>query len=230
MKTLLLIGAAAAIAAAPSATQTKQVPPAPWTTGASSAPVAPAPSAPAPAPDRNAAPVPAEMQSLAKLGGTDAASSSGDESWSKLEDNTRYLLIMGSADGFAASGAGAPCFPGDDNSSLDAKLKSSGFADGNPVAVAGALTKLSGDREKCSTVPRRGYTNQLLKGMPDAHLALYLSGAVRAYATVRKCPAENHAYAAAAASAAIFSGSDDAQPAEILSSALAEGCRGKPAQ
>ena len=60
--------------------------------------------------------------------------------------------------------------------------------------------------------------------MPDAHLAIYLTGAVRGYAHIKNCAPEHHAYAAAAIAAELFT-VEAATPAhEVIASALANGC------
>lgn len=148
------------------------------------------------------------------------------ESYDKLDDNTRYLLIMGSVDGFAATGPGAPCFPGKDNKRLDQELKQNDFTQANPATMPGALMKLRAAPEECVDKQVRGYQNGMLKSMPNEHLATYLSGAVRAYAAIKSCPTKNQTYAAATTAAAIFSAADDAQPTDVLTPALAEGCAG----
>ena len=149
---------------------------------------------------------------------------SADNSWNSLDDTTRFLSIMGTADGFSAAGAGTPCFPGKDNNKLDLELKSAGFSSKSTTDLAPALALLSSPTEQCSKTPKRGYTSELLKTMPDDHLAIYLTGAVRGYAHVKSCAAENHSYAAAAIAAEIFAASIGQQPHEIISSALKDGC------
>lgn len=145
-------------------------------------------------------------------------------SWASLDDTTRFLSIMGTADGFSAAGAGSPCFPGKDTSTLDSELKAAGFDAKAPADLAFALAQISSPAEKCAKVPQRGYTSDLLKSMPDAHLATYLTGAVRGYAQMKTCAPENHAYAAAAIAAEIFAAKTVVAPHEIIAAALKDGC------
>lgn len=150
------------------------------------------------------------------------------ERWTDLSETERYLLIMGTADGFSAAGAGAPCFPGKDNTALDDQLQAAGFGSMDPTTLPGALADLSAAAEECNSAPQRGYDTSLLKSMPDEHLATYLTGAVQGYASIRACDISNHSYAAATATAAIFSTPSASAPASVLSEALAEGCLGVP--
>lgn len=163
---------------------------------------------------------------LGRLGDGTPPAAATAEKWSDLDDTHRYLLIMGTVDGFGAAGKGAPCFPGNDNTGLDAKLKAAGFSDADPATLAEAMTRIGTPKEQCTSQQSRGYPNKLLKGMPDDHLATYLTGVVRAYSSVQPCEAKNQAYAGAAAAAAVFIGQDDAQPVSVLAPALAEGCKG----
>lgn len=183
---------------------------------------APAQSAPAPA----SAPAAMPSADLAKLGAATTPAAATAERWSDVDDTHRYLLIMGTVDGFGAAGKGSPCFPGNDNTGLDAKLKAAGFAEADPATLAEAMTRIGTAKEQCTGQQSRGYPNKLLKGMPDDHLATYLTGVVRAYSRIQPCEAKNQAYAAATAAAAVFIGDDDAQPVSILAPALAEGCKG----
>jgi hypothetical protein len=155
-----------------------------------------------------------------------APSPTSSDRWSGLDDSSRYLLIMGSLDGFSAAGPGSPCFPGSDNQSIDAKLGAAGFADRNPDGLPAELKKLSAPAEQCTGPGLRGYGNKLLKTMPDAHLATYLHGLVRSYASLKPCTTANQQYAAANVAAAIMTAPDDAQPANVVGPALVEGCKG----
>lgn len=148
--------------------------------------------------------------------------------WDKLPDTSRYLMIMGSVDGFASAGAGAPCFPGQNNSTLDEALGKQGFGAKDPDALPEALTKLSAPKEQCQAPAKRGYSNNLLKTMPDQHLATYLTGLIRSYARIKSCPADAQGYAAAMVTTAIFASPDDAQPIDVIQPALVEGCKGQP--
>lgn len=221
MKTLLLASAAAllAMSAGASASADAQDTPAqaapvlttqPWAIPA-------APSTPTEV-ERTVAPT----QSTA----SPAPSPISSDRWSGLDDNSRYLLIMGSLDGFSAAGPGSPCFPGSDNRGIDGRLTEAGFADKDPDGLPAELRKLSAPAEQCTGPGMRGYGNQLLKTMPDAHLATYLHGLVRAYASIRPCTADNQQYAAATVVAAIMTGADDAQPGTVVGPALVEGCKG----
>lgn len=180
-----------------------------------------------PAMAQTTAPAEPAPSALASLGSASDSVSSGT-TWSQLDATSRYLLIMGSADGFSAGGAGSPCFPGKDNASLDQALTDAGFADKDPADLATALQALSAPAKDCTQVSRRGYTMGLLKGMPDKHLATYLTGLVHAYAMVKSCPKPAQTYAAAAVTAAILSSSDDAQLHQVIPDSLAEGCKGPP--
>lgn len=161
---------------------------------------------------------------LGNLGTEDAPV---DGNWGTLDDTTRFLSIMGTADGFSAGGVNSPCFPGKDNSKLDLELKAAGFDAKHSVDLADALALLSAPADQCAKVPQRGYNSDLLKTMPDAHLAIYLTGAVRGYAKVKTCAPEDHAYAAAAIAAEIFAAKTPTQSPEIISAALASEC-GQP--
>lgn len=172
-----------------------------------------------------AAPTGTTAADLARLGDVPPAAATA-EKWSDLDDTHRYLLIMGTVDGFGAAGKGAPCFPGNDNTGLDAKLRTAGFSDSDPATLAEAMEKIGTPKERCTAQQSRGYPNKLLKGMPDDHLATYLTGVVRAYSRVQPCEPKNQAYAGAAAAAAVFIGQDDAQPVSVLAPALVEGCKG----
>lgn len=227
MKTILLAMATAAIAFSPGSAAPTEVQTAP----APQAVQADASQAPARAPDMPVTPpvapaAPKAASALATLGtGTPPAQTSGDR-WSDLDDTHRYLLIMGSVDGYAAAGTGAPCFPGNDNTGLDSKLKQAGFTDADPATLPEAMAKIAAPKEQCTGTQMRGYGNKLLKTMPDDHLATYLTGVVRAYSRIKACPAKAQGYAAATVTAAIFTGSDEAQPVTIIAPALVEGCKG----
>jgi hypothetical protein len=159
---------------------------------------------------------------LAQLG--EAKSVASAARWSDLDDSNRYLLIMGSVDGFASAGAGAPCFPGNDNASLDAKLAKAGFADKDPADLAAALTKLGTPADQCGGGQMRGYGNKLLKTMPDSHLSAYITGMVRAYAAVHPCSTAGQVSAGTDVAAAILAGDDFAQPAALTAPILAASC------
>lgn len=159
---------------------------------------------------------------------SDITTPTDQQKWGSLDDNSRYLLIMGTADGFAAAGDNAPCFPGKDNLGLDADLKAAGFGDKSHVGLADELSKLSAPSAQCAMNKKRGYDAGLLKSMPDTHLALYLTGAVRGYAKLKDCEASNHPYAAATATAALLTELESELPSDILSKAFAEGCAGPP--
>jgi len=133
---------------------------------------------------------------------------------------------MGTVDGYGAAGAGAPCFPGNDNTTLDAKLKASGFVDADPTTLPEAMARIGAAKEQCTGQQTRGYPNKLLKGMPDDHIAIYLTGVIRAYSRIKPCETRNQGYAAAAVAASIFMSPDDAQPIAVMTPALAEGCKG----
>lgn len=148
--------------------------------------------------------------------------------WGALDDTSRYLLIMGTNDGFAAAGSGTPCFPGKDNSMLVSELTEIGFDSSDPIDLTEGLVKIAQKTGSCASHPKRGYNAELLRTMPDNHLALYLTGAVRGYGKFKSCPVEHHAYAAATAAAAIITSEGDVQPATILAEALQEGCAGVP--
>lgn len=147
-----------------------------------------------------------------------------DASWGTLDDTTRFLSIMGTADGFSAAGAGSPCFPGKDNNKLDIELKAAGFDSKNPTELAASLAQISSPAEQCAKVPQRGYSTDLLKSMPDDHLAIYITGAVRGYAHIKTCMPEDHAYAAAAIAAELFTVKTATPAHEVIASALANGC------
>lgn len=153
---------------------------------------------------------------------------SADETWASLDDTERYLLIMGAVDGFAAAGAGAPCFPGKDNAALDEDLNAAGFANGDPVTLPAQLAALSASPAECQAAAARGYDSSLLQSMPDEHLATYLTGAIRGYATVATCAPQNHSYAAGLAIASVFETAEPTPPAMILGDAFKEGCQGVP--
>lgn len=172
---------------------------------------------------------PSDSVDLGKLGGQLAAEPVKDEAWGALDDSHRYLLIMGTADGFASAGAGAPCFPGKDNAALDEQLRQNSELK-SPSELPQALKTLSASSDQCDKPGQRGYTVQLLKSMSNEHLSAYLSGVVRGYAHLGKCSAETHQYAAATVIAAIFAAPDTTQPVDVIAPALEEGCRGVPAE
>lgn len=148
-----------------------------------------------------------------------------NRTFGELDDSSRYLYIMGSVDGFGAGGPGSPCFPEKDNVRLDQELKQAGFANEMPTKLPTALMTLRAAPELCMDKARRSYTASLLKTMPNEHLTVYLTGLVRAYASIKECPASSHQRAAANAAAAIFSADDSAQPNDILTPALIDGCK-----
>lgn len=160
--------------------------------------------------------------------GTKTTATDEGHTWGALEDTDRFLLIMGTADGFTSVGDGGPCFPGKDNTQLAKELSHAGFDKEDPANLAPALADLSADEVSCQGSTRRGYDASLLKNMPDDHLALYLTGAVRGYAHLQECPSANHGYAAASATAALFTAEDSDQPSDVLANAFAEGCQGIP--
>lgn len=146
--------------------------------------------------------------------------------WASLPDTTRHLLIMGTADGFSAAGAGAPCFPGQNNASLDQELMKTGFGARDSNDLPAALARLSAPTEQCQNAPKRGYDSSLIASMSDEHLSHYLSGVVRGYAHIKSCPTENHSYAGSTIAAAIFSATTPASPPQVLAPALVVGCAG----
>lgn len=165
--------------------------------------------------------LPEESTALADLG---SAEQPANDNWDSLDDTTRYLSIMGTADGFSAGGAGSPCFPGKDNAKLDVELKAAGFGSKSLDELAGELAKLSAPASECSSIPQRGYNSELLKSMPDAHLATYLTAAVRGFATTKTCAPSDHGFAAATIAAEIFATQDAKAPHDLISGALANGC------
>lgn len=236
MKTLLiaaLLSGATTIAAAQTATAPVQPV---QTADAGAKPTdGPAAQAPAVAPaiplaKTGETPVPSVQQpsAVGQLAEGSAPAVTHSDQWAKLPDTSRYLMIMGSVDGFASAGAGAPCYPGQNNSTLDAALKDKGFGTQDPDALPEALTKLSAPKEQCQAPAKRGYSNNLLKTMPDQHLATYLTGLVRSYARIKSCPSDAQGYAAAMVTTAIFASPDDAQPIDVIQPALVEGCKGQP--
>lgn len=166
---------------------------------------------------------------LGKVGGQLTPEPVKDEAWDALDDSHRFLLIMGTADGFASAGAGSPCFPGMDNAALDEQLRHNADLK-SPSDLPQALKALSGNPDQCAQPGQRGYTVQLLKSMSNEHLSAYLSGVVRGYAHLRKCPEETHQYAAATVIAAVFAASETAQPVDVIAPAIEEGCRGVPSE
>src|SRR3546814_12487206 len=60
----------------------------------------------------------------AKVEALQTDQTSADGKWGTLDDTARFLYIMGTDDGFSAAGAGSPCFPGKDNSTLALELRS----------------------------------------------------------------------------------------------------------
>lgn len=239
MKTLILAALLAGATTVP-ALHAAQTGPAPTSQGVKPAD-GPAADAPAVAPaiplaapgDRSVtatSAVPAPTTAVDQLVDGNAPPSTQADAWDKLEDSTRYLMIMGAVDGYATAGPGAPCFPGENNSSLDASLKKAGFGSKDPDGLPEALSKLSAPKERCEGATKRGYSNNLLKTMPDQHLATYLTGLVRSYARFKPCPAQAQGYAAAMVTTAIFTGADEAQPIDVIRPAIVEGCKGVPAK
>lgn len=218
MKTLIWALACAAIgfAAAPATSASIDVPPG-WESAIAQT-TADEAEAPAPVPSGTGE----ATDLLSQLGVSNEAGKAGK--WSDLDDSNRYLLIMGSVDGFASAGTGAPCFPGNDNAGLDAKLTKAGFGDKDPAELAAALTKLGTPSAKCGAGQMRGYGNQLLKTMPDAHLSAYITGMVRAFASIHPCSASAQATAGTEVAAAILAGDDFAQPATLTAPVLAASC------
>ncbi len=155
-----------------------------------------------------------------------AEAHASNETWADLGETERYLLIMGNADGFSAAGAGAPCFPGKSNADLNNELIGLSFEDKPADTLTDALASLSAGPEACPQVPLRGYSVDLLKTMPDAHIATYLTGLVRGYSHAAACPDENHQYAAATVTAAIFAADPASQPVSVIAEAMRKGCEG----
>lgn len=225
----LLAGATMTAAAAQTQGQGWNVAPAAPVVDATSAPAV-APSIPLQKAGDAPATAPSADTAVERMAEGNAPIATHADHWDDLPDTSRYLMIMGSVDGFASAGAGAPCFPGQNNSTLDEALKKGGFGDKDPDALPEALTKLSSPKEQCQTAGRRGYSNNLLKTMPDPHLATYLTGLIRSYARIKPCPAEAQGYAAAMVTTAVFASPDEAQPIEVIAPALTEGCKGVPAK
>lgn len=151
-----------------------------------------------------------------------------NDTWASNDTTSRHLLIMGTIDGFSATALPTPCFLGQDNNAVDAALTASGFAQTQTASLPKALATLPGAK-LCEGRAQRGYDTGLLKSMPDEHLAIYLTGAVRGYAQYQNCPEQHHQYAAATAAAAIYSATSTETPASVLQRAFAEGCRGADA-
>lgn len=166
----------------------------------------------------------ASTSALGDLGNGIAPATASAERWSDLTDTSRYLLIMGSADGFSAAGDNTPCFPGKDNSDLDADLKAAGFGDKDPAEVSAALAGLADDVSTCPTPGGRGYTTALLKSMAETDLATYLTGAVRAYAGIKGCEPLAQPEAARLATQDLADASGTEVPYEFLRPAFEKSC------
>ncbi len=169
---------------------------------------------------------PPDAQDLASLG--DVPGSTGTVAWNAVPVMRRYVMIMGTSDGFAAAGVGAPCFPGRSNSAIDQELAASGFSEQDSSRLPAAMKAIAADPSKCVDVGRRSYDSAFLLRMNETDLAAYLTSVVSGYTTVKPCPASKHAYAATLAITAIGMAEDDANPVEPLRIALDEACAATP--
>lgn len=219
MKTLLLLASLAITAAAP------QAPSYPSSTPAKADPAPPAQKAATEAEHADQVMGARDSAAVLKnLGAGPDQKAAANEKWGDIDDTGRYLLIMGTADGFAAAGPGSPCFPGKDNSTLDRDVKAAGMDAKSPLELAEALKKIAGPSSQCLGPALRGYDTDLIRGMTDENLALYLTGVVRGYAAVKPCPVEMHGAAAAVVAAELF-GADEAQnPVSVIAPVIAKGC------
>lgn len=148
--------------------------------------------------------------------------------WKSISKERRRLLIMGSSDGFAAAGAAAPCFPGRDAETLDSQLIASGFGDSYAERLPEALSKIAATTSACTDPSDRTYDAGYLMKLPDYDLAVYVTGAVRAYARAKACPSEAQSGAALTAVMVMGTAGPSASPVDALRIGLGEGCAGRP--
>jgi hypothetical protein len=172
----------------------------------------------------DATPTSASATALGALGNAAPAAVDAKAKWDSIDETTRYLMIMGTIDGFTATGSGAPCFPGNDNTKLDSRLKAAGFGSEDHGGLPAALAKLSAPKAECVATTKRGYTTDLLKSMTDAHIAAYLSAVVRGYAHLKPCPATNYSYAASTIAADLFALPAPKDPAALIGPAMVTSC------
>jgi hypothetical protein len=144
--------------------------------------------------------------------------------WKDIASERRRLLIMGSSDGAAAAGAAAPCFPGRDASRLDDQLIAAGFGGSYAERLPEALARIAASSTACAAPTQRTYGADFVVGLPNDDLAVYVTGAVRAYARVRPCAAESQSAAASAAVSALRNAGTGTGPVEALRSGLDRGC------
>ena len=143
--------------------------------------------------------------------------------WADVEETNRHILIMSSIDGFAAAGDSGPCFKGSTNATIDETLMDSAFSGQDPTGLPGALSGLANASTECED-KKRSYDTSLMREMSDAHLSIYLTGAVAAYASKTGCPQTRHAAAAMTAATAIFGSDGSESPSDVLKPAFVEAC------
>lgn len=101
--------------------------------------------------------------------------SSTDGSFGSLEDNLRYISLMGTIDGMSATGGvTSVCFPGMTTSMIDEKISEAGKADIAVEDLAPVLASISGE---CSSESNSNYFVGLIKELPDRFFDLYVVGA-----------------------------------------------------
>lgn len=106
---------------------------------------------------------------------TEENESSSDGSFGSLEDNLRYVSLMGTIDGIGANGgASSVCFPGMTTSMIDEKITEAGKADIAVEHLAPVLVSISGE---CSGDSDSNYFVGLIKELPDRFFDLYVVGA-----------------------------------------------------
>jgi hypothetical protein len=143
--------------------------------------------------------------------------------WKDVPDTTRYLMIMGTTDGFAAAGGKAPCFVGRTSEDLDKALSTTPFAAKDPAGLPEALSAVTGSAA-CTDDVGRSYGAGFLRKLSDTNLAVYLTSVVRGYTRIHPCGPQGQGTAAKAAAVEFFTAADDAAPVPLLRRSLTSGC------
>jgi len=117
---------------------------------------------------------------------TEKKETSIDGSFGSLEENLRYISLMGTIDGMSANGSTpSVCFPGMTTSMIDEKVISSGNGDISVAELAPVLENISGD---CSGESKSNYAVGLLKELPDQFFDFYVVGATFGAVKSGNCP------------------------------------------
>lgn len=172
---------------------------------------------------------PVRTDALSALADGDAPEASQAADWKSIPDAKRRMLIMGSIDGFTIAGDRAPCFSGRSPEDIDRALIAAGFGDKSPERLPEAMGFVSDGKAGCPDAVTRTYDTAHLFNLPEESLALYLTGAIRAYARIQPCPSDAQSYAALLTIGVLRIAEPGTNPIAALKASVVEGCASQKA-